>query len=167
MSAGGEIFLAGQYLVTWDSLDMGIMEGDSGVPTIEQINHAELINNTDAYGKSLIDGIYQGADFSAMFMCMEYREGSKGAWWPFDPIVATMGVIARLLYDMSSALVLTSIAGTPADDAGDPLTITAAAAILAPGFNTRLLFGPTLRKVPIRQVLFPYDNGDIVWYEET
>lgn len=143
---------------------MGIMEGDAGVPTIESTNHAEPVNNSDAYGKSLLDAIYQGGDYFASFQCMEYRTGSIAAFWPFGAM-GVMGVIARLYFDMSAALVLTAIAGTPA--AATPATLTASKSILAPGFNGRLLYGPTLRKVPIRLALLPFTSTGVRWFTQT
>ena len=140
------------------------MEGDSGVPTISQVAHEEPVNNTDAYGKSKIDGIYQGGDWFAAFMCEEYKAGTIATWWPYGAI-GVMGVIGRLRYGLSAALVLTAIAGTPA--ASSPATLTASKAILSSGFNTQLLFGPTLRKVPIRLDLLPYSSSGIVWLTTT
>lgn len=163
-SINGATFIAGQYTVTYNGVAMGIMEGDDGVPTIEQTSHGEEIRNTDAYGKSLIDVIYQGADWFAQYMCMEYKAGPISAFWPFGA-VGVMGVIGRIEQDLAAALVLTAIAGTPA--AASPATLTAAKAILAPGFNTKLLYGPTLRKVPIRQVLLPYVSGSTIWFSQT
>ncbi len=48
-------------------------------------------------------------------------------------------------------------------------TLTASKAILAPGYNTQIIFGPTLRKVPIRLQLFPYDTGGgaVGWLTQT
>lgn len=143
-----------------------MFEGDAGVPTIEQSSKAEPIANTSRYGKSTIDAIYQGGDFFAQFMCEEYRTGSIAAWWPFGTM-GLMGIIGRLYFAMSAPLVFTAVAGTPA--AATPATLTASKAILAPGFNTKLLYGPTLRKVPIRQILLPYDTGGgvIGWFTQT
>jgi hypothetical protein len=161
--------IAGQYTVTYNSVAVGYMEGDAGCPTIEHTMHAELVNNTDQYGKMLIDWIYQGVDETAQFTCMEYNPGSRLCFWPFivtggfatlgTIIVPTTGPIGRLGYDMSMALVLTAIAGTPAQLGAAPATLTASHAILAPNFPTRRIFGPTLRKLPIRMVLFPYTGG--------
>lgn len=164
MPAGSETLIAGQYTCTYSGTAMGIMEGDSGVPTIENTNHGEPVNNTDAYGKSTIDGIYQGGDYFAQFMCMEYKAGSIAAFWPFGAL-GVMGVIARLYYDMAAALVLTAVAGTPA--ATSPATLTATKSILAMGFNGRLLFGPTLRKVPIRLQLLPFTSSGVKWLTQT
>jgi hypothetical protein len=152
MPAGGESIIDGQYTVTWNSSSAGIMEGDAGVPTIEQTNFAEEVNNTDKYGKTSIDAIYQGGDWFAQFTCIEAPKG-LALFWPFGAF-GVMGIIGRLYYSMASSLVLTAISGVPASG-----SITAAQAILAPGYNTKLLYGPTLRKVPIRQKLFPGSSG--------
>mgnify|MGYP000857433249 FL=1 len=139
--------------MTWNSVALGIMQGDAGLPTIEQSNKAEPIANTDSYAKSTIDAIYQGADWFASMTCMEYKAGSIAAWWPYSTL-GRMGTIGRLLYDISLPLVLTAVAGTPA--ASSPATLTATRSILAPGFGTRLVFGPTVRTVPLRFQLLPY-----------
>ena len=161
MPVGSETLIAGQYTVTYNSSSMGIMEGDAGVPTISQSAHEENINNTDKYGKSSIDGVYQGGDFFCSFTCMEYKASTIAAWWPYGSIGA-MGVIARLRYSLASALVLTAVAGTPAESS--PASVTCNKAILAGGFNTQLLFGPLLRKLPIRLQLYPHSNGGTVWF---
>lgn len=153
MPVGGESLICGQYTLTWNSTALGMMQGDAGLPTIEQSGKSEPIGNSDSYGKSTIDGIYQGADWFASMTCMEYKAATIAAWWPYSTL-GRMGTIGRLLYDMSLPLVMTSIAGTPA--ATSPATLTATRTILAPGFGTRLLFGPTLRTVPLRFQLLPY-----------
>ena len=101
-----------------------------------------------------IDAIHRGADWYMSMICMEYKSGVTAALWPFNSTLSREGVIGRLYYDMSLALVLTAVAGTPA--ATSPATLTASKAIIAPGFNARLTFGPTLRTVPLRFLLLPY-----------
>ena len=161
MAAGGEVLIAGQYTTSYSSAAMGIMEGDSGVPTVSQSNEGENIGNTDKYGKAVIDTIYQGANHYAQFMCMEYKASTIAAWWPFGN-QGIMGVIARLGFTMAAPLVLTAVSGTPA--ASSPASLTSTYGILSPGYNTQLLFGPTLRKLPIRMLLYPYSSGGIAWY---
>jgi hypothetical protein len=167
MPAGGESILAGEYTLSYNAIALGIFEGDAGLPTLMQTNKGEMVAKTSKYGMSTLDGFYQGADWFAQFTCMEYLAGTLAAWWPFNPVRGVMGIIARRYYDMSAPLVLTAVAGTPA--AGNPNTLTAARAILAQGYNTQLLYGPTLRKLPIRQQLFPYNvgGGVVGWYTET
>lgn len=166
MPAGGEVLIAGEYTVTWNSVSVGMLEGDAGLPTIEQTTKAEAVDNTSTYGKSTIDAIKQGADWFASFTCLEYKAGSIAAFWPFGT-PGLMGIISLLYFNLAAPLILTVVAGTPA--VGAPNSLTASKAILAPGFNSRLLFGPTLRKVPIRQILLPFNTGGGVvgWYSQT
>ncbi len=166
MPVGGEVLIVGEYVVTYNSVAIGILEGDAGLPTLSQMTKAEPIANTSKYGKSTLDAIYQGADWFAQFTCLEYKAGPLAAFWPFHATLGHMGIIGRLYFDLALPLVLTSIAGTPA--ATTPATLTATRAILAPGFNTQLLFGPTLRKVPIRLQLLPFDVGGAPsWFTQT
>jgi len=158
---GGEIVLAGAYNVTWNGAAVGMMEGDAGVPTLEQTTHVESINNSTTYGKSTVEGFYQGADWFASYTCLEFRPGSIAAFWPYSGTMGLMGTISRAMTDLAQALVLTAVAGTPSNLSGQPgsTSLTAGKAMLAPGFNGRLLYGPTLRKVPIRQILLPVNTG--------
>lgn len=117
-------------------------------------------------GKTLIDAVYQGADWHCQFVCLEYKAGSLTPFWPFGNL-GVMGIIGRLYYDMASALVLTSTVGTPA--AATPATLTASKSILASGYSTQLVYGPIVRRVPIRLSLLPFDTGAgaIGWFSMT
>lgn len=157
MAAGSETLIAGQYSVTWNSVAMGIMEGDQSVPTIEAQAESEPVASTDKYGRMNVDDVYLGANAFAQFVCYEYRAGTKACWWPWGSSMWLTGVVARLGYSLSQALVLTAIAGTPA--AASPATLTASKSLLAFGYNTKLLYGPTIRKVPIRLRLYLYDTA--------
>src|SRR5262249_60888522 len=100
--------------------------------------------------------LFHGDDWVASYPCVEYKTGSLTAFGPFGvlgTITLSSSPIGQLWSSISQAMVLTATAGTPA--AGSPATITVAKAFLAPNFNPRLLFGPTLRKVPVRQVCLP------------
>jgi hypothetical protein len=158
MSAGNEQLAAGQYTVTWEGLNLGIFEGDAGVPTLDHNVKAEMVDNTSAYAKMTIDAIYQGADFGMNMTCIEWNAGMRNALWPYANALGTAGVIARRLYDLSGGLVLTVTAGTPAAVTG-PSIVSAAHAILQPNFVPRITFGPLLRRVPLRFLLFPYDQN--------
>lgn len=155
MPAGGEQLAAGEYTCTYGGISLGIFEGDAGVPTLEHMTKSEPVGNTSAYGKMVIDEIYQGADWFLSMTCIEWDDGPKTALWPYDAVLGHAGVIGRLLFDLSDAIVMTAIAGTPAASLG-PATVTASNAIILPGYVPRILFGPTLRKVPLRFRLFPY-----------
>src|SRR5947208_3246351 len=119
MPVGGESIIAGQYGISYGGNQVGIFEGDAGVPTLEPANKAEPVASTDAYGKTTIDAFYQGGDWFMSMVCIEYRAGSLAMLWPFGAL-GVMGVIGRRLYDLALPLVLTAIAGTPA--AASPAT---------------------------------------------
>ena len=165
---GGESLLAGAYTITWDSVSLGLFGGDSEAPVIEQTTEAEPVNNTTIYGKSEIEAFYQGGNWFASMTCLEYKAGTYGPWWPWGAGLGAMGTISGTFTGSAQALVMTAVTGTPAQIAGAPNTLTANLAILARGFNTRLLYGPTLRKVPLRFQLYPYTHsGSVVWLVQT
>src|SRR5689334_14423085 len=87
-------------------------------------------------------GIQEGAGGFMSMTLEEYKAGPISAWWPYSATLGRMGVIGRLMYSISAALVLTAVAGTSASTS--PATLTASKAILLPGFGTRLMYGPTL-----------------------
>jgi hypothetical protein len=156
------VLVDGQYLCSILGASVGIFEGDGGVPSVEQTSYEEAVNNTDAYGKSRIDGIYQGGDSSFAGTLMEYKAAGIAAMWPYGA-PGVMGIIGRLRYALAGALVLTAISGTPA--ASSPATLTATYAILAANFPIKLLFGPTLRKIPLKMDLLPYAGGSgVIWH---
>ena len=161
----GEPLIAGEYTVTYNGVALGMMEGDAGLPTLESVSKGEAVDNTSIYGKSTLTHFYQGADWFAAYTCLSYSAASLAALWPFGTF-AQMGIISRDMVSLAAAFVLTVVAGTPA--VGSPNSLTAPKALLSVGFNTRLLFGPTLRKVPIRQSLYPTNlGGNVVGWLST
>lgn len=163
MAIGSAVFIAGAYTITWNSLAIGICLGDEQSPLLEYTNLQKPIDNTDRYGRSIVETIYTGGNWFAQYTALEYKAGPLAVAFPFGASAAgVMGTIARLGSDIAQSLVFTSTAGTPA--ASTPTTITAAKALLAPNWNVRLLYGPTLRMVPIRQVLLPYDSGGTIYW---
>lgn len=45
-NVGGEVFISGAYSTSYNSVAVGITEGDAGLPTISQQTKAEEVNNT-------------------------------------------------------------------------------------------------------------------------
>lgn len=164
MPAGNESLICGGYTLSWHSNPLGMFEGDSGLPQLEHSTAAEEIGNTSVYGRSVIDGIYLGANWFATMTCLEYITGTKDAFWPYATM-GRMGTIGVLQFSISQALVMTAISGTSASST--PATLTATNTLLANGFTTRLFYGPTLRKVPLRFRLFPYTSTQVKWFSET
>ncbi len=159
MPIGSASFMAGQYTVAWNSQLLGIFDGtDAGLPAFDFQIVEQPIDNTDAYGGTYIDGVYRGANAFFSGILDEYKAATIGTMWPSTiGGIFVLGVIGRLMSALASSLVFTAIAGIPA--ATNPATITFGTAILAPGFPVKLLFGPRLRQIPLRQRLMAYLNA--------
>lgn len=157
-------FIAGAYTMTWNSVALGIQRGEQESPSLEFQAFMEEIRNTDAYGRMLLDGIYLGGDYTFSCFCKEYKAGPIAAMWPFGTF-GVAGVIGRLMTDLAQSLVLTSVTGTPA--VATPASLTATKTLLAPNFPVKLLYGPTLREVPLRLNLYPIDSSGIKWLTQT
>ncbi len=160
MPVGSEVLIAGPYTATYNGVALGVFEGDAGLPTLERTDSEEAIGNTSAYGKAVIDGIFLGSNWTAQFTCIEYKAGPLSAFAPYHATLGAMGTVGVLLYSLSKALIFTAVAGTSAS--ATPTTLTSLNTLLLPGFSARLMYGPTLRKVPLRLRLFPYLVGNVV-----
>jgi len=164
-----DTFIAGRYSSTFNSVDTGIT--DQGMElTLD--SELEDIGESDAYGLTVIDGIYRGGNCFLQFNSLAYKAGSLGAFWPYGGAINGAGVlgiiydpnqignllpIGQLASNIAKAHVLTSTTGTPA--ASSPATLTGPKALLAKNFNGKLLFNSKLRTVPVRLRYYPYQDG--------
>ena len=159
MAVGGELFVAGQYTVTWNSLALGLHEGEGGVPTITWQDHSDPIAKTDRYGRAKIDGIRMGVDYQYECILMEYSKALALLAGYFGTL-GLQGLVGILKYSLAKPLVLTAIAGTTASAA--PATLTATNAVLADEHQGKLLYGPQLRTCPLKMDLLPYLVSTVV-----
>ncbi len=155
MPVGSEGIICGQYTVTYNGSSVGIFQGEAGYPSILYMPQSKPINRTDKYGFTKIDGIRMGEDYQFEGVLLEYLKGIV-ALHPYGTF-GLQGVRGTLKWSLAKILVLTAIAGTTA--AASPATLTANKAIVADGFQSKLLYGPTERVVPIKLDLLPYDTG--------
>lgn len=169
-------FIAGRYSGTYNAVDVGITkEGYE----LEQDADIEEIGETDAWGASVIDGIWRGGNCHLQFNSEEYKAGSLAAFWPYGAGLAGPGVLGTLFdstqvtllpigqfaSNIAKAMVLTVQAGTPA--VNNINTLTATLALLAKNYNGKLLFNSKLREVPVRQRLYPYTVSGITKFFAT
>lgn len=148
MSIGS--FIGGRYAGTYAASGMGITRDGWDLALNPK---GELINQSDAYGQTLLDFFHAGCDVDLIGQGLEYPSMLSPAW-PFGTY-GTMGIIARLGSAIAAAIVLTATTGTPA--ASTPATLTASRAIIAPGSQTMLKHSSKLREVPIRWNCLPSD----------
>ena len=129
---------------------------DIAKPTGSQLHD---IGESDAYGLTVIDGIFRGGQCFNQMEGMVFSAGFKDAFWPFGGLLQGPGVvgtlfdmtqagttmIGQLASAMARALVLTAVAQTPAAVIGTQ-TLSASLGLLAAQFCrvTRAGNGPTL-----------------------
>lgn len=157
MPVGGETLIVGQYTVTWNAISMGLFEGEAGVPSIVQAPRSKAVNSTDKYGKTKIDSVHLGVDYTFEAVLMEYTKG-LAAFWPFGTF-GYLGTIGTLKYLLAKPLVLTVVAGTPAATASAPNSLTATKAILSDDHQGKLTYGTDVRTVPLKMDLLPFLDG--------
>lgn len=161
-----DTFVAGRYSGTYNAVDVGIT--DDGY-TLQQDLSVEAIDESDAYGGTLIDFIYRGGNAFLRFMSKAYKAGSISPLWPYGALgvgATAAAPIGRLASAIAAAMVLTSTANTPA--AAAPASLTGPGSILAPNFSWELLYNSKLRRVPVRLQLLPYlDTGTLRWFALT
>lgn len=155
-------------------LDVGITR-DGYKLTLD--TELEDLGETDAWGLSVIDGIFRGGNCFLQYTSVEYKAGSLGAYWPYGGAMGGAGVlgvlydstqttklpIGQLASNIAQPLVLTAGAGEPTSIA----TLTATFALLAKNSNLDLMFNSKLRDVPTRLRLYPYTVSSVTKFFAT
>lgn len=162
-----DTFIAGRYSGTLGAVDLGITGKGYELQCDFELDD---VGESDAYGMTVIDGIFRGGQCHFQMECLAYKAGGIAAFWPWGGALAAAGVIGILVNpgvgnvpigvlasDHARSLVLTSTAGTPA--VATPATVTATKCLIAKNNNGRLLFNSQLRTVPIRFRSYPIDAG--------
>lgn len=160
-----DTFIAGAYTATYNAVDTGVTKQGYD---LSQSAKAEMIDETDVYGRSTIDWVYRGGDAFLQFSSRAYKAGSVTPFWPYGAlgvISTTAAPIGRLASNIAAAMVLTATANTPA--AAAPASLTANLSLLAPNFDARILFDSRLREVPVRLQLLPFSSSGIKWFTMT
>jgi hypothetical protein len=161
-----DTFIAGRYAGTYNAVDVGIT--DDGY-TLQQELMQEVIDESDAFGGTMLDYIYRGGNAFMRFTSKAYKPGSVSPFWPFGALgvgMTTAAPIGRLASNIAAAMVLTAVANTPA--AAAPASLTASLAILAPNYSGELLYNSKLRKVPVRLQFLPsVSTGTLTWFTMT
>lgn len=181
--------MAGPYNATYNAIAIASPTGSVGFPnsmttdgfTLTVDSKAELIQQTDQFGDSILDGIYRGGNCFVDFESKTFIQGSMNPFWPYANlgILSTSALpVGRQMSMVASAFVISALGGTPAVpgvNAGAGVaaayvnlstppvgiapmaigTLTAPSSCLPPDANHKLLFTSRLRTVPCRLVLLP------------
>lgn len=121
------------------------------------------IDASDAYGMTLVEGIYRGQNWRVQIRGLEWNKtgllaslqafGMSGANTTLTPTLANIG---ERYSKYAQAMVLTAILGNPPST---PQTLTASSAIIAPQSVTDFNITSKMREMPIEYVLLPYTSA--------
>ncbi len=156
--------ISGPYTGTWNALPIGTLS-DAGYELQFTVQGQE-VNETDAFGMTLVEAIYRGGNWRLRIRGLEWRTGLTGVMQMFglvpgggqlnpmlnDPITGLINVGDRWSKYVQS-LVLTAILGLPPTT---PASLTALGAGLAPQQQSSFNMTSKVRELPLELVLLPY-----------
>jgi len=168
-------FIAGSYTGTYthpagQPVTLGITKQGYNIGLQHTLQN---IDESDAYGRTLIEQIYQGTNATIDFEPIEWLVQVLRALSPFQttgmPVTgaggSVLGTIGMLSSDRAGVLILSATAGTPAATA--PASLTASYAIIHENFDARWTLGPNHRTIPLRFRLLPYSSTGIRHFSVT
>ncbi len=149
-------FIAGKYAITLGASTVG-QTGNDTVRVSHQV-FKEIITG-DNFAETPQDAVFRGMSAFLQYTMLEYNAtAAASAFWPYGSSYPDMDTVIGTLDSANAAqTVMTALSGTPA--AATPATLTFPLTILAPNFPVEILFAPMLRRVPIRQQIYPNGSG--------
>ena len=160
MAAGLIVPVSGPYIGLWNGAALGTQDDNGFV--LRCTYTGQEINQSDAYGMTLVEAIWRGINWRVQFKSLEFNKpgilqaiqafGSSGAAaTTFTPTLQSVG---DRYSRFSQTLLLTAILG--AYPPTMPATLTALSAIMAPQHNIELMMTSKMREAPLEMVLLPY-----------
>ncbi len=149
--------ISGPYVGLWNAKALGT-QGDDGF-IISAQTQAQEINASDAYGMTLVEGIFRGTNWRLRLRGLEWNKAGlldmlqcfgQTATGTLSPQLQNIGDRMSKFYQ---TLLLTAILGNPPTM---PQTLTALSAGLAPGQTTESMMTSKMREMPIEMALLPY-----------
>jgi len=140
--------IQGAYSATWNGLSLG--QTVSGYE-MGYSNQARPVN-FDSVGETPVDMLFSGAIVTVDMLLAEFDAAAVATLsWPWDPVRGVIPIAGTSLWQLAKPLVLTGCIENV-----NPATVTYPKAILAPAYNTRVLFSGTQpRYLPIQMYIFP------------
>lgn len=173
MAAGLVVPISGPYVGTWNGKPFGTLSDDGY--DLSCTIQGQSINESDAYGLTLVEAIYRGQNWRLLLRGLEWNKaglldslqmfGQPLGTGTFQPSLGqpelqgvpggTAGAapIGDRWTKFCQAMVLTAILGNPPTT---PQALTAINAGVAPDMNTRMLMTSKMRELPLEYVLIPY-----------
>ena len=162
--------IAGGYTATYAAAAMGQQE--DGFRLRLSFAKEEIRSNT--YGDSVIDAVYRGGNCFLSGIFIERASVlATTAIGPYNPYgtggaaaaPGFMGLVGRLDFALSQAIVLTAIATLPA--ASSIATLTATNGIIDQNLSTEVSMANRASFLQLTFRLYPYLSTDVKWFAVT
>jgi len=162
MPAGLVVPISGPYVGTFEAFPFGTLN-DDGYELSFTVQGQE-VNETDAYGMTLVEGIYRGQNWRCRLRGLEwFKTGLLTMMQMFGATAAAPNTnMAPILTNIGDrwtkycqTLLLTAILGNPPSI---PQTLTALNAGLAPQQQSLMNMTSKVREMPLEMVLIPYST---------
>jgi hypothetical protein len=153
--------VSGPYTGLWDANPLGT-QNDDGFELSCTLAGQE-INASDAFGLTLVEGIYRGQNWKLRLRGLEWnKEGMLGALQMFGSFPIVAGTLTPVLTNIGErwstfcqTLLLTAILGDPPST---PASLTAMSAGISPNFLSSFMFTSKMREFPLEFCLLPYQT---------
>ena len=162
MAAGLVVPVSGPYVGTWGGNKIGTLS-DDGYELACTIQGQE-VNETDAYGMTLVEAIYRGQNWRARLRGLEWLQGMLNAlqmFGQFDlakPLSPEITVVGDRWTRYCAPMVLNAIitgVGSPTT----PLSLTATNSGIAPNSQSAFNMTSKVRELPLELCLIPYASA--------
>jgi len=159
-------FIAGPYLWHWGAATPGGSPLSLG--TLAEAPLLSYQDNTvditaDYWGGQAIDGIYQGKTGTLEMICQEWdAPGVQAALKSFSGTldgIGSMNLLGCPIVSSVSDVLYAQLIDNATGTCGTPAQFVAYRAALEPNNQVSFTLGLTLRQVPLRFTLYPYERG--------
>lgn len=159
MAAGLVIPTSGPYVGLFNALALGTQD-DNGF-NLGYTPQGQIIDASDAYGMTFVEGIYRGGNWTLGLNGLEWqRTGLQNALQMFGNVTGgfssltpTLANVGQRLSTFAKTLLLTAILSNPPTT---PQTLTAETATLTPQSQTLFQMTSKMREMPLQFSLLPY-----------
>ncbi len=141
--------ISGPYTATLGGSSIGMTEEGF---RLQVSLHQENVM-ADDFGDAPIDAVQRGVTYRVQLISIEYDLIKAAMQRQINALGESKTHVGKLLTGLAQSLVLTAVAGTPADAAGMLKTLTATKAILVS--DIEVLLAAKCRKGPVTFQLFP------------
>jgi hypothetical protein len=104
MPFASSVFAAGAYAASLNTIPLGLCMGSTQQPMINVTMFEQVINDTDAYARTVLDAIIQGTEADWTAALMEWKVTTIAALWPYVALGRVLVAAAKYDYALPLGL---------------------------------------------------------------